>query len=405
MTVRVAPKGDVASGGVQRTTVAEDRVQVLFVRLVAVGYCFYGVLTLTSVYEGWTRFSAWWTPLAVVLVFGTGIAMGAMTFGANAKASRIRVAAVVAAAGYMTAAMTAPFAWHGPIYMEAGADTWWPSTLLGLPVIALAATMPPAVPVAYLIALASLVQSIRAVNTLDSVISPIYVEVAFNVMFNLAFVAITVAARRTGRIIDEATYHSHRAAAVAAASAARDVERERFDALIHDGVMGTLLAAFRLGAAPEVVVHACDTLGQLDRLADGESEPDEYVAEGAVAVIRNAVSAADQRATVTVVGESVPIRGEVARAVAAATAEAVRNAERHAGVHVVCRVSICLSDGGLDVVVADDGCGFDPQKVSQLRLGLAVSIRGRMRQLDGGRAEILSSPGRGTTVKIGWRRS
>ncbi|MCY4668367.1 MAG: ATP-binding protein, partial [Rhodococcus sp.] len=54
----------------------------------------------------------------------------------------------------------------------------------------------------------------------------------------------------------------------------------------------------------------------------------------------------------------------------------------------------------LEVVVPDDGVGFDPSSVETHRLGITVSIRGRMRQLDGGSATIRSSPGRGTSVTL-----
>lgn len=47
----------------------------------------------------------------------------------------------------------------------------------------------------------------------------------------------------------------------------------------------------------------------------------------------------------------------------------------------------------------DRGAGFDTTAVPQDRQGLAKSIRGRIERR-GGQVEILSTPGRGTEVRI-----
>jgi signal transduction histidine kinase len=79
--------------------------------------------------------------------------------------------------------------------------------------------------------------------------------------------------------------------------------------------------------------------------------------------------------------------------------EALHNALRHAGAqHVTVRTE--HRDGALIVEVSDDGIGFDPGR-TELRsrhLGL-TSMEERAREL-GGRLEIRSSPGTGTTVRL-----
>jgi signal transduction histidine kinase len=81
--------------------------------------------------------------------------------------------------------------------------------------------------------------------------------------------------------------------------------------------------------------------------------------------------------------------------------EALSNALRHAGASAVTvRVEMEDGDGGRTVLsVADDGTGFDPEarSIASRRLGL-VSMRERIEAL-GGTFEIVSAPGRGTTVK------
>jgi signal transduction histidine kinase len=63
-----------------------------------------------------------------------------------------------------------------------------------------------------------------------------------------------------------------------------------------------------------------------------------------------------------------------------------------------------LERDSLRVDVIDDGVGFDLRSVPPHRLGLAVSIRGRMAHLPGGSALVQSQPGRGARVVISWSR-
>jgi len=79
--------------------------------------------------------------------------------------------------------------------------------------------------------------------------------------------------------------------------------------------------------------------------------------------------------------------------------EALHNAVRHARAeHVIVRLS--ERGGGLTIEVSDDGIGFDPggAEVRSRHLGL-TSMEERAREL-GGRLEIRSAPGAGTTVSL-----
>ena len=79
--------------------------------------------------------------------------------------------------------------------------------------------------------------------------------------------------------------------------------------------------------------------------------------------------------------------------------EALHNAVRHAGAAHV-SVRLAAENGTLVLDVSDDGAGFDPQR-PELRarhLGL-TSMEERAREL-GGQLEIVSQPGRGTTVRL-----
>jgi len=79
--------------------------------------------------------------------------------------------------------------------------------------------------------------------------------------------------------------------------------------------------------------------------------------------------------------------------------EALSNALRHAGASAVTVTLEADGSGGTVLSVADDGVGFDPdaRSIASRRLGL-VSMRERV-EVVGGTFEIMSAPGRGTTVR------
>jgi PAS domain S-box-containing protein len=77
--------------------------------------------------------------------------------------------------------------------------------------------------------------------------------------------------------------------------------------------------------------------------------------------------------------------------------EAISNATRHAKAKSV-RVRLGASQGWLHLGVTDDGAGFDPDAQEKSGLGLH-HIVARARALKG-RAEILSTPGTGTSVVV-----
>lgn len=81
--------------------------------------------------------------------------------------------------------------------------------------------------------------------------------------------------------------------------------------------------------------------------------------------------------------------------------EALRNVARHAGV-TGARVSAVVRGGQLELVIRDDGRGFDlPGRAGQPRsagLGL-LTMRERAIQA-GGTAEVSSAPGEGTTIRV-----
>lgn len=111
------------------------------------------------------------------------------------------------------------------------------------------------------------------------------------------------------------------------------------------------------------------------------------------------------RLVVTVATPGVPVLLAADRAfeVVAAVGAALDNVAWHAGPGA--SAWVLLEDDGDEVVVTvrDDGVGLAPgwaeQAEAEGRLGLAVSIRGRVREL-GGEVAVFSRPGQGTEVEL-----
>jgi signal transduction histidine kinase len=78
--------------------------------------------------------------------------------------------------------------------------------------------------------------------------------------------------------------------------------------------------------------------------------------------------------------------------------EGLRNVARHAHAAAV-DLSLEAADGGVRMTIRDDGAGFDPSD-SRSRRGLGLAGMRERVELAGGRINIRSAPGRGTTIDV-----
>jgi signal transduction histidine kinase len=179
-------------------------------------------------------------------------------------------------------------------------------------------------------------------------------------------------------------------------------------ALMHDSVLGALLAAERAETPRERTLAASMAREALTRLAnaekdawEGSDEPvdAERLADEIEASARElGVQLAVER---TIDLEPPRVPGRVARALVLAAMQAVANAVQHAeaqGLSVQLRGE---SDPGRVVVrVRDSGPGFDVDGIPDDRLGIRGSIVARVTAV-GGRTEI-ESTSHGTAVTLEW---
>ncbi|MCX4914231.1 MULTISPECIES: MacS family sensor histidine kinase [unclassified Streptomyces] len=206
-------------------------------------------------------------------------------------------------------------------------------------------------------------------------------------------------------------------------------ERERLARDIHDGVLQVLAMVQRRGSTlggeaaelgrmageqevalrtlvsggmvPLSRVSEDAALGALVRAVDEPDDEDDPV--GPVDLRSLLAPYATARVTFSEPGAPVPLTPAAARELAAAVGAALDNVRRHVGADA--RAWILVEDEPDEVVVTvrDDGPGIPEGRLAQAegegRLGVALSIRGRLRDL-GGTAELVSVPGQGTEVEL-----
>lgn len=203
-------------------------------------------------------------------------------------------------------------------------------------------------------------------------------------------------------------------------------ERERLARDIHDSVLQVLAMVQRRGAviggeAAELGRLAGEQEVALRTLVSGGLVPVSRVSEDAAdgAVVRaveepdDSDGAVDLRvllapyagAKVSLAepGAPVPLAPAAARELAAAVGAALDNVRKHAGGDARAWILVEDEPGEVIVTVRDDGPGIPEGRLAQAegegRLGVALSIRGRLRDL-GGSAELISVPGQGTEVEL-----
>ena len=192
-------------------------------------------------------------------------------------------------------------------------------------------------------------------------------------------------------------------------------DRERIAKELHDGAIQALFAV-GMGLQGAAVLAASEE--QRSRIQNAVEEVDRVIRDlrnyifglrpGILAdrqldqALHGLVEEFGQRTGVVAIAEVDPqVAAELAsRAgdVVQLAREALSNVSRHAQA-TTCRVSLYRDESGAGVLeVDDDGQGFDPVRTTRTSQGLR-NLRERAERL-GGRAEVSSTPGQGTRVRV-----
>lgn len=201
--------------------------------------------------------------------------------------------------------------------------------------------------------------------------------------------------QRAGRSVQRTVESTWVLVEESARAARRALERERWDGLVHDKVLGALKIASR--APGEGVPEAAQSLAR-EALAAFRGEPADPT--GSTDLWRRHAERLGLAVAFDVTGEVTD--PEVRDAVVAAVIEALTNVARHSG-QGTARVAGSLGDDRVRLAVTDPGRGFAPRRTPP-GVGLRTSVVARMRSV-GGRAEIRSAPGRGTRIRLAWDRA
>lgn len=192
---------------------------------------------------------------------------------------------------------------------------------------------------------------------------------------------------RLARDVHDTVAKSVQGVALLAASLPQWVERDTGRAVVHAGLVAT--------SAREAVTEARALLTGL-RAAGDATRFEGWLGE------RLASWGAGRDAAVTAqVAAVAPLTGPACRELRAATEEVLENVDRHAP---GAAVDVSLDQVGdlVVLVVRDHGPGFEPRRpqeaVREGRYGL-LGLRERLESV-GGRVDLVSAPGTGTTVTL-----
>lgn len=360
----------------------------------------FGVLAVPPIAAQWRHFPVSWTVAVLLGVVGAALAMGALAFRAPIPALRTlgATSALCAVAAQITEAFVVRD-WPNPEQAP------WVQQLMALGAIASAVAWRLPTGIALTVVVAAFTTVDRVIldgpdNLVLGIQDGLYV-----LFFSATFLALGERLFAGSRRADAAQREASRRAAERAADAARERELARVNALVHDRVLATLLAAARDEAdtADLVRADAARALADLRSLLEPE-EPDRPLGGEALAfALQGATTEVDPEATFAYeVAGARPVPGEVVGALTAGLEEALRNAVRHAAA-ANRTVHVLVGDDLVRIDVLDDGSGFDPAAVPADRLGIGRSILGRMRSVPGGAGEVVSAIGTGSRITLSYR--
>jgi hypothetical protein len=383
---------------------AETRVLRVVLVVLGIGAGVFLLLTLGPLIADAAYFNPAWSIATAIVVFAVPPVLAAHSFVLSARALRRLLGGYAIA--FTLAVALGPFMMSvRPMPLE---EQPWPLTVTALGTTAAALAWRPWLAWSHLVLNCALIVPVRYVTAGGVDLALPLRDAFFTLSFVAIFTALALVALGSGRALDSAAETARMTAARSAATEAREREQARLDALVHDEVIATLYYASlgRPEVAASVRTQAARAVAQLARLREpDEGEGDSVPIAIFVSRMRSVVSGQDEtirlRVHATGTGTVPP---EVAAAFAEATSEAVRNSLEHATRADTARsVVLAIEPHRITVEIRDSGPGFDPGQVPGHRLGIAVSIRGRLAAI-GGVARVQSRPQGGTTVSLQWWR-
>ena len=386
---------------------AYDRVVRTLVISVGVGSLFFTILGIPVIIEQYPRLHPAYSAVAITAFCGLPAAMALVSFSAPVRVLRI-LASVHAISGIVLLLAWVPAMTTSRLPND---ELPWIINIITAATCMAAIALPFASAWTYLLTVAVISGIVRYAVYGGGDASVAFQDAIMIVLISGFMMALLQLTLRAGRDQDAAANAAQEAAASHAAAETLERQRTRYHAFTHDDVLATLLAASQDGpVASEVTKRsAMRTLEKMDGFRDDAPVPAWLSLIDLELQLRAAATALKVAFTGSLTGSDAPdlqIPLEVGDALTEALTEAMRNSVRHGswadGRRVHRTVAARTFATGVELVVMDDGRGFNPRRVGLDRLGVRLSILQRVNSQRGGHAAIISARGEGTTVTLRW---
>ncbi|MET1045058.1 MAG: ATP-binding protein [Microbacteriaceae bacterium] len=384
-----------------RNPISRRRVESIISRSVAAFGIVFAAQTLPAMLGQIDQANPVWAAAALTAIGGSLL----IAVLASILQRWVRPAHGLVAIVYLVALLSWPFAVTHPQMVTS--SNHWLYYLLTVATATAAISFSTRLATAYLFVVPALYGLIRLTAPGGAVSPPQAVlDAVYAIILGGAVMIIVTMLRQASSSVDAAQATALNRYGYAVRQHATDVERVEVDAIVHDSVLTTLLAAGR-AHSPEAQQLSAEmagrAIGHLSDAATGVPADGSTVRSSVVAKrIADAVGTLPGHASVSVrdVGTALlPVAA--AEALYSAAVQAAVNSSQHAGTVVRRWVSVTGAENGLQVEVGDNGVGFDLRTVPNERLGVRVSIIERLANV-GGRADVATAPGSGTVISMRW---
>ncbi|HEY2642192.1 MAG TPA: histidine kinase [Galbitalea sp.] len=386
-----------------RNPISRKQIEIVLSRSVAVGSLVFAAQTVPALLAQLAESNPAWSITVIVALFVSLI----VALMCSIVVRFVRASQGVVAVIYVLALLTWPFAVVAP---HAQTDNQWLYYLVTVGTSTAAIAFSTRLAATYLFVVPSLYGIIRMTPAGGSEAIPhAILDSVYSIILGGAVLIIVTMLRQTATNVDVAQSQALERYGHAVRHHATEIERVQVDSIVHDSVLTTLISAAR-AYTPEgmelAAVMAGNAIGYLHDAAlvqpdDGSTVRLRVVAKRVADAARGMAKPFELR--VADVGpRSMP--SAVGDAVFAAAVQAMVNSVQHAGDLPKLKRWVAIKGvrpGGMEVVVGDNGRGFDLGSIPTQRLGVRVSIIERVSNA-GGIAGIASSPGNGAIVTVRW---
>lgn len=277
-----------------------DHVRRVGARFLGLGFIGYPIVSPAAIAMSSEITAGWWVPLSIVMSVVPGLMLVVASFRSGTR--WLGPLAIGTWCAYLGTVGLWFLAWDGSTLSDSAGTAQWMIAFCGMPSMVLM-LVHPGLAALSLLTSSGLAHVSQQMGRFGHLTADLPFEVLWSFVFTSVFLAVVLVAIRTGRTLDETQEDTYRSAANAAAATAREAEKARFDAIVHDRVIASLLAV-RAGRPDERLAEQARSA--LDEL---ECVPDRYdaapvSASEALWRIRSAAAGISERIDVQVVRSS-----------------------------------------------------------------------------------------------------